>query len=96
MYKPPAVVTGSPIASGSVVITSSTVVIGLLVATGLIVVGRSGHDTPWISKTACIEKYAPPWTVRRDLWMDSLRAEHSGISTDILLFSELGLSLTQH
>ena len=57
---------------------------------------RSGHDTPWISKTACIEKYAPPWTVRRDLWTDSLRAEHSGISTDILLFSELGLSLTQH
>ena len=39
---------------------------------------------------------APPWTVRRELWTDSLRAEHSGISTDILLFSELGLSLTQH
>ena len=31
-----------------------------------------------------------------DLWTDSLRVEHSGISTDILLFSELGLSLTQH
>ena len=42
------------------------------------------------------EKYAPPWTVRRELWTDSLRVEHSGISTDILLFSELGLSLTQH
>ena len=24
----------------------------------------NGHDAPWISKTACIEKYAPPWTVR--------------------------------
>ena len=57
---------------------------------------RNGHDAPWISKTASIEKYAPPWTVRRELWTDSLRAEHSGISTDILLFSELGLSLTQH
>ena len=57
---------------------------------------RNGHDTPWISKTASIEKYAPPWTVRRELWTDSLRVEHSGISTDILLFSELGLSLTQH
>ena len=57
---------------------------------------RNGHDAPWISKTACIEKYAPPWTVRRALWTDSLRVEHSGISTDILLFSELGLSLTQH
>ena len=57
---------------------------------------RNGHDAPWISKTASIEKYAPPWTVRRELWADSLRVEHSGISTDILLFSELGLSLTQH
>ena len=57
---------------------------------------RNGHDAPWISKTASIEKYAPPWTVRRQLWMDSLRVEHSGISTDILLFSEVGLSLTQH
>ena len=57
---------------------------------------RNGHDVPWISKTASIEKYAPPWTVRRQLWTESLRVEHSGISTDILLFSELGLSLTQH
>ena len=57
---------------------------------------RSGHDAPWISKTASIEKYAPPWTVRRELWTDSLRVEHSGISTDMLLFSEVGMSLTQH
>ena len=57
---------------------------------------RSGHDAPWISKTASIEKYAPPWTVRRELWTDSLRVEHSGISTDMMLFSEVGLSLTQH
>ena len=57
---------------------------------------RNGHDVAWISETASIEKYAPPWTVRRELWTDSLRVEHSGISTDILLFSELGLSLTQH
>ena len=57
---------------------------------------RNGHDVPWISKTASIEKYAPPWTVRRELWTDSLQVENSGISTDILLFSELGLSLTQH
>ena len=33
---------------------------------------RNGHDAPWISKTASIEKYAPPWTVRRELWTDSL------------------------
>ena len=37
-----------------------------------------------------------PHHVRRELWTDSLRVEHSGISTDILLFSELGLSLKQH
>ena len=49
---------------------------------------RNGHDALWISKTASIEKYAPPWTVRRELWTDSLRVEHSGISTDMLLFSE--------
>ena len=33
---------------------------------------RSGHDAPWVEKTASIEKYAPPWTVRRQLWIDSL------------------------
>ena len=43
---------------------------------------RSGHDAPWVEKTASIERYAPPWTVRRQLWIDSLRIEHSGISTD--------------
>ena len=57
---------------------------------------RSGHDAPWVSKTASIEKYAPLWTVRRQLWTDSLRIEHSGISTDMLLFSEVGMPLTQH
>ena len=45
---------------------------------------RNGHDVPWISKTASIERFVPPWTVRRELWMESLRLEHSGISTDIM------------
>ena len=57
---------------------------------------RSGHDAPWVEKTASIERYAPPWTVSRQLWIDSLRIEHSGISTDMLLFSEVGMPLTQH
>ena len=57
---------------------------------------RSGHDAPWVERTASIERYAPPWTVSRQLWMDSLRIEHSGISTDMLLFSEVGMPLTQH
>ena len=34
--------------------------------------------------------------MRRQLWIDSLRVEHSGISTDMLLFSEVGMPLTQH
>ena len=57
---------------------------------------RNAHDVPWISKTASIERFVPPWTVRRELWTDSLRKEHSGISTDIMLFSDLGLSLAHH
>ena len=57
---------------------------------------RNGHDVPWISKTASIERFVPPWTVRREVWTESLRLEHSGISTDIMLFSNLGLSLTHH
>ena len=57
---------------------------------------RNGHDVPWISKTASIERFVPPWTVCRELWTESLRLEHSGISTDIMLFSDLDLSLTHH
>ena len=57
---------------------------------------RSGHDAPWIERTASVEQYAPPWTGRRQLWLDSLRVEHSGILTDMLLFSEVGMPLTQH
>ena len=57
---------------------------------------RNGHDVPLISKTASIERFVPPWTVRRELWTESLRQEHSGISTNIMLFSDLSLSLTHH
>ena len=55
---------------------------------------RNGHDVPWISKTASIERFVPPWTVRQEVWTESMRLEHSGISTDILLFSELGFADT--
>ena len=57
---------------------------------------RNGHNVPWISRTASIERFVPPWTVRRELWTESLRPEHSGMSTDIMLLSDLGLSLTHH
>ena len=38
----------------------------------------------------------PPWTVTRQLYAESLTAQHSGISNDVLLFSEVGLSLVHH
>ena len=41
-------------------------------------------------------QYLPPWTVTRQVWTDSLTPRHSGISTDVLLFSDIGLSLIHH
>ena len=43
-----------------------------------------------------MEQCVPPWTVHRQVWSDSLKAAHSGVSTDILLFSDLNLSLNHH
>ena len=37
-----------------------------------------------------------PWTVRCQVWSDSLKQNHSGISTDVLLFSDINLSLVHH
>ena len=54
---------------------------------------RGAHDVPW---SAILEKYLPPWTVTRKVWSDSLTAQHSGISTDVLLFSDIHLSLVHH
>ena len=57
---------------------------------------RGAHDVLWIAKKANMEKFIPPWTVCRQMWLDSLKAGHSGISTDIMLFTDPGLSLTHH
>ena len=54
------------------------------------------HDVPWDVKSASLEQFVPPWTVRRQVWLDSLKQHHSGISTDILLFSDINLSLVHH
>ena len=51
---------------------------------------------PWDIKSASLETFVPLWTVWRQVWLDSLAANHSGISTDILLFSDIHLSLTRH
>ena len=57
---------------------------------------RGVHDVPWDIKSASLEKFVPPWTVRRQVWSDSLKANHSGISTDVLLFSDINVSLAHH
>ena len=57
---------------------------------------RGAHDVPWVVKSASIEQLVPPWTVQRQVWTDSLKACHSGISTDVLLFSDINLSLVHH
>ena len=57
---------------------------------------RGAHDVPWEVKSACLEKFLPPWTVPRKVWSDALSAQHSGISTDVLLFSDIHLSLVHH
>ena len=54
---------------------------------------RGAHDVPWVVKSASIEQFVPPWTVRRQVWSDSLKASHS---TDVLLFSDINLSLVHH
>ena len=56
---------------------------------------RGAHDVPWEAKSS-LEKYLPPWTVTRQVWSNSLSAQHSGISTDVLLFSDIHLSLVHH
>ena len=65
-------------------------------ATGLLGSSSGAHYVPWDVKSTSIEKFVPPWTVRRQVWTDSLAANHSRISTDILLPSDIHLSLTHH
>ena len=57
---------------------------------------RGAHNVPGEIKSASLEKYLPPWTVTRQVWTDSLMPRHSGISTDVLRFSDIGLSLVHH
>ena len=38
------------------------------------------HDVPWGVKSTSLEHFFPPWTVRRQVWSDSLKQQHSGVS----------------
>ena len=55
-----------------------------------------GHNVPREIKRASLQRLFPPWTVTRERYAESLSAQHSGISNDVLLFSEVGLSLVHH
>ena len=57
---------------------------------------RGAHGVPPDVKSTSLDRFFPPWTVWRQIWADALRPCHSGISTDVLLFSEIHFSLVHH
>ena len=57
---------------------------------------RYAHRVPEAVVNIKIEKIIPPWTVTREVYTESLTPRHSGISNEILLFSDIGLSLSHH
>ena len=56
---------------------------------------RGAHDVPSDVKSYRLDRFFPPWTVRRQIWADALKPCHSGVSTAVL-FSEMSLSLVHH
>ena len=54
------------------------------------------HNVPRETKTVGLEKLFPPWMVTHQVHTESLTSRHSGISNDVLLFSDIGLSLVHH
>ena len=36
---------------------------------------------PWDIKSASLKKFSPPWTVKRQIWMDALKPHHSASPT---------------
>ena len=54
------------------------------------------HDVPVEIRKVSLETFFLPWTVTRQVYTDSLTSRHSGISNDVLLFSDIGLSLVHH
>ena len=57
---------------------------------------RGAHKVPEEVQNIKLETLIPPWTVARKVYTESLTSRHSGISNDILLFSDIGLSLAHH
>ena len=46
---------------------------------------RGSHAVSLEVKTACLDRFFPPRTVRREMWTEALKPCNSGISTDVLL-----------
>ena len=57
---------------------------------------RGAHNVPGEIKTVSLETLFPPWMATRQVYTESLTSRHSGISNDVLLFSDIGLSLVHH
>ena len=57
---------------------------------------RGTHNVPGEVTKVSLEMLFPPWTVTRQVHTESLTSRHSGISNDVLLFSNIGLSLIHH
>ena len=57
---------------------------------------RGAHNVPGEIKKVSLETLFPPWTVTHQVYTDSLTSRHFGISNDVLLFSDIGLSLVHH
>ena len=55
-----------------------------------------GHKVPEEAKRADVQKFFPLWTVTREQYAESLSPKHSGISNDVLLFTEVQLTLVHH
>ena len=57
---------------------------------------RNAHNIPERVQDIRLETLFPPWTVTRQVYTESLTSRHSGISNDVLFFSDIGLSLVHH
>ena len=51
------------------------------------------HTVPASIKAANLARWFPPWTVSRERWSTILRSSVSGVVTDALLFSQIGVPL---
>ena len=57
---------------------------------------RLSHAVLATVKASNLGKWFPLWMVSRETWRDALNPHVSGVSTDVLLFSENGASLIHH